>query len=273
MLELDDIQHYLLTRPNAVIAQYNFITFKTAEGGRRWINELSDIVGTAKTVMAASDTDMRWVSLALTFNGLRKLGVDEAHLATFPEPFRQGMAARAKMLGDTGINHPDNWEDNITSDDLHAVVILFARDNEERDRCIRKHVDYLKDHPGVEILSSLLLEAVPPLDYVHEHFGYRDRITTPLIEGMEVGPKGEVTLDADKKTDSRIPEYTSTAQGTNKPVKAGEFFLGYANETGTVPLQPEPAILSKNGSFLAYRKMQEHVGAFRDFLKANGDTE
>jgi hypothetical protein len=48
MLELEDIQHYLLTRPHATIAQYNFITFRTAEGGRRWINDLADIVGTAQ---------------------------------------------------------------------------------------------------------------------------------------------------------------------------------------------------------------------------------
>src|SRR5579862_7049543 len=123
MLELEDIQHYLLTRPHATIAQYNFITFRTAEAGRKWINALSDIVGNAKTVMASGETDMRWVSLAFTFQGLRKLGVDEASLATFPEPFRQGMVARAVMLGDTGINHPDNWEDNITSEDLHAVII------------------------------------------------------------------------------------------------------------------------------------------------------
>jgi hypothetical protein len=77
--------------------------------------------------MASSESDMRWVSLAFTFQGLRKLGVDEASLATFPEPFRQGMAARAAMLGDIGINHPDHWEDKIASEDLHAVVILFAR--------------------------------------------------------------------------------------------------------------------------------------------------
>ena len=100
MLELEDIQHYLLTRPNATIAQYNFITFRTAEGGRNWINALMDTVGTAKTVMNASESDMRWVSLAFTFNGLRKLGVDEASLASFPEPFRQGMAARAAVLGE-----------------------------------------------------------------------------------------------------------------------------------------------------------------------------
>ena len=250
MLELEDVQHYLLTRPHATIAQYNFITFRDAQTGRDWVNALSDIVGTAKTVMAASETDMRWVSLAFTFNGLRKLGLDEESLATFPEPFKQGMAARAQMLGDTGINHPDNWEDKITSEDLHAVVILFAKNKDERERCIKKHDQYLKDHPGVEILSSLLIEAVPPFDYVHEHFGYRDRLTTPVIEGMGIEP----------------------TPGSHAPSKAGEFFLGYPDDSGVIPIQPQPEILSKNGSFLGYRKMREHVGAFRDFLKANGNT-
>ena len=251
MLELEDIQHYLLTRPHAVIAQYNFITFRNAEAGRKWVGAMVDIVGNAKTVMAASDSDMRWVSLAFTFNGLRQLGLDEASLASFPEPFRQGMAARASMLGDTGANHPDHWEDKITSEDLHAVVILFARNKEERERCIKKHDEYLHDNPGVEILSSLLLEAIPPLDYVHEHFGYRDRLTTPVIEGMGI----------------------EASPGSTPPSKAGEFFLGYPDESGLIPVQPQPGVLSKNGSFLAYRKMREHVGAFRDFLKANGKTQ
>ena len=202
MLELDDIQHYLLTRPNASIAQYNFITFHTAEGGRKWIDALIHTVGTAEKVMAANSSDNRWVSIAFTFGGLRKLGLDEASLATFPEPFRQGMAARAGILGDTGINHPDNWEDNITSEDLHAVVILFAKDKQELERCIQKHDDYLKQAPGVSILSSLLLEAVAPMEYVHEHFGYRDRVTTPVIEGMGVEP----------------------TPGSHAPSKPGEFF-------------------------------------------------
>jgi deferrochelatase/peroxidase EfeB len=250
MLELDDIQHYLLTRPNATIAQYNFISFKNAESGRKWIAALSDKIGTVKSVMEASETDMRWVTLAFTFNGLRKLGLDEHSLSTFPEPFRQGMAARAAMLGDTGANHPDNWEDNITSPDLHAVVILFARDQNERERCVKEHQVYLDQNPGVEILSTLLLEAVPPFDYVHEHFGYRDRITTPVIEGMNI----------------------EATPGSHPPSKPGEFFLGYPDETGTVPQLPLPEVLTKNGSYLAYRKMREHVGRFRDFLKENGET-
>lgn len=251
MLELEDIQHYLLTRPNATIAQYNFMSFSDAENGRKWLNALLPTVGNAKTVIEASPTDMRWVSLAFTFNGLKKLGLDEASLATFPEAFRQGMAARAAMLGDIGPNHPDQWEDEMANEELHAVVILFAKDREERERCIQKHQKFLDQAPGVRILSSLLLEAVPPFDYVHEHFGYRDRITTPVIEGMGV----------------------EATPGSHPASKPGEFFLGYADDTGVIPVQPQPEILVKNGSFLAYRKMQEHVGAFRDFLKANGNTE
>jgi len=251
MLELDDIQHYLLTRPRAKIAKYNFMTFRNGESGRKWLNALLPTVGTVNGVEAGGETDMRWVTVAFTFNGLRKLGVDEASLSTFPEPFKQGMAARAQMLGDTGDNHPDNWEDNITSPDLHAVVILFARDQEECDRCIATHQEYLDKYPGVEILSSVHLEGVPPFEYAHEHFGYRDRVTKVTIEGID----------------------TEVTPGSTPPSKPGEFFLGYPDETGFIPTMPQPEILSKNGTFLGYRKMQEHVGKFRDFLKANGKTE
>jgi len=250
MLELDDIQHYLLARPHATIAQYNFITFKNAGSGRHWIGALLDTIGVAKTVLEANPNDMRWVSLAFTWNGLKALGIDDASLATFPEPFRQGMAARARILGDTGNNHPDFWEDKMASPDLHAVVILFAKDREERERCIKVHEQYLKENPGVEVLSTLDLEAVPPLDYVHEHFGYRDRITTPVIEGMGIEP----------------------TPGSSPPSKPGEFFLGYPDETGGIVPVPLPEILTKNGSYIAYRKMQEHVGAFRDYLKEQGST-
>jgi len=59
--------------------------------------------------------------------------------------------------------------------------------------------------------------------------------------------------------------------GSGGPLKAGEFILGYPDENGHVEL-PQPEILSRNGSFMAYRRMEEHVGAFRDFLRANGKT-
>lgn len=55
-------------------------------------------------------------------------------------------------------------------------------------------------------------------------------------------------------------------------MKAGEFFLGYADETGLQPALPEPEVLSRNGSYLAYLRLQEHIGAFRNFLRQHGES-
>ena len=56
------------------------------------------------------------------------------------------------------------------------------------------------------------------------------------------------------------------------PLKPGEFILGYPDENGPPANLPQPEILSRNGSYMAYRRLQEHVGAFRDFLRQHGQT-
>ena len=94
------------------------------------------------------------MTVAFTWNGLRALGVDEGSLATFPEEFKQGMVARAEMLGDTGENHPDNWVGGLASPDLHAIAILFARDAAERGRCQTEHDKLVAQCEGVEVLSD-----------------------------------------------------------------------------------------------------------------------
>ncbi len=183
MLELEDIQHFLLARPRAMAARYGFLTFREAAAGRAWLSGIVDKVGTGKTFAAGAALDSRWVTVAFTWNGLRALGVDESSLASFPDEFRQGMVARAQMLGDTGPNHPDHWVGGVAGPDLHGIVILFACDVAERERCVREHQQYAAKFPGVRALSTLDLEATPPLDYAHDHFGYRDRMSQPVIEG------------------------------------------------------------------------------------------
>src|SRR5947207_2319604 len=135
MLELDDIQHFLLARPPATAARYTFLTFREASQGRQWLAGLIGKVGCGKSAALTEPPDSRWVTIAFTWNGLGALGVDEASLATFPEEFRQGMVARAEVLGDTGANHPDHWVDGLASPHLHAMVVLFARSVAERERC------------------------------------------------------------------------------------------------------------------------------------------
>ena len=248
MLELDDIQHFLIARTPAIAARYEFLRFPEPAHGRAWLSAIADKVASAKTV-GQEQRDSRWVTVAFTWNGLRAMGVDDASLATFPEEFREGMATRAKIVGATGANGPEHWIGSLASPDLHAIVILFARDVAERERCAREHRRLLHE-TGADVLSSLDLEAIPPYTYAHEHFGYRDRLSEPVIEGTGVEP----------------------APGSGNPLKPGEFFLGYPDETLLQPALPSPEILSRNGSYLGYIRLQQHVGAFRDFLREHGKT-
>src|SRR3954463_14889337 len=199
MLELDEIQHFLLARPRALAARYGFLTFRQPAGGRAWLAGIIDKVGTGQVVGSGGATDSRCVTVAFTWNGLRALGVPEASLATFPEEFRQGMAARAQMVGGAGANHPARWVGGLASPDLHAIVILFARNAAERERCRAEHEMLVARCEGVEVLSSLDLEATPPFDHAHDHFGYRDRLSQPVIEGTGEEP----------------------TPGTGQPLKAG----------------------------------------------------
>jgi Dyp-type peroxidase family len=206
-------------------------------------------VGSAKTVGEGSP-DSRWITVAFTWNGLRALGMDDASLGTFPEEFRQGMASRADILGTTGKNAPEHWIGGLASPGLHAIIVLFARDAAERERCTREHQQFLKKC-GVQVVSSLDIAAIPPYDYPHEHFGYRDRLSGPAIEGTGDEP----------------------TPGSGPLLKPGEFFLGYPDQSGEQVRLPEPEILSRNGSYIAYIRLEEHVGAFRNFLKQQGKTK
>lgn len=248
-LQLDDIQHILLTRTPAMTGRYEFLTFDTAAAGQAWLTELLPHVQSAADVRDTMDESRRWITLAFTWSGLRALGVPDASLATFPGEFREGMAARADILGDTGAHAPVHWVDGL-ADDVHAIAILFARDADEHRRCIGEHDRLVARCDGVHTISYLDLNANPPFNYAHDHFGFRDRLSQPAIKGSGEDP----------------------TPGSGAALQPGEFILGYPDEDGPPTDLPEPHVLSRNGSYLAYRRLQEHVGAFRAYVSENAGT-
>jgi Dyp-type peroxidase family len=250
MLEFDDIQHILLTRAPALTGRYEFLSFREAAAGRAWLSAIKEKVQSVAAMRANVERDQRWVTVAFTWNGLRALGLDETALSSFPEEFKQGMAARAEALGDSGANAPEKWVGGLASPDLHAIAILFARDEAQRLRSVGEHDKLVTASKGVEVLSALDLNANPPFDHAHDHFGYRDRLSQPVIEGSGEEP----------------------TPGSGAPLKAGEFILGYPDENGLAADRPQPHTLARNGSFMAYRRLREHVGRFRDFLRQNAQT-
>ncbi|ODQ94426.1 Dyp-type peroxidase [Mycolicibacterium holsaticum] len=249
-LELDDIQHILLTRTPAITGRYEFLTFDTPAGGCAWLSALLDKVQSAAEVHQTMDASDRWVTLAFTWQGLRALGVPQESLATFPDAFREGMAARASILGDTGAAAPEHWLGGLAGDDLHAIAILFSRTDEQYRRSVANHDALLSRIDGVRSLSHLDLNATPPFNYAHDHFGFRDRLSQPVMKGS-----GE-----------------ESTPGSGGPLEPGEFILGYPDENGPVLGLPQPETLSRNGSYMAYRRLEEHVGLFRTYLKDHAET-
>ena len=64
----------------------------------------------------------------------------------------------------------------------------------------------------------------------------------------------------------RSPGQGAVEGGGWRPIRAGEFILGYLDEEGVLPAAPPPAELSTNGSYLVYRKLHQDVAAFRKQL-------
>jgi Dyp-type peroxidase family len=164
-------------------------------------------------------------------------------LDTFAWEFRQGMAARAKELGDTGESSPENWEKPFGTPDIHVVIVAVSPDTQRLEAALDRARKTYQEMRGITAIWRQNCHALPT---EKEPFGFRDGISHPAIEG------------------SGIP-------GTNpreQPFKAGEFVLGYRDELGGVQI-PQPEALGRNGTYIVFRKLHQRVAAFRQYLKTN----
>ncbi|HEX5835178.1 MAG TPA: hypothetical protein VFY34_15055, partial [Pyrinomonadaceae bacterium] len=122
MLELDDIQSGALRpRPAPYVATYIALRIDEADAGRELIRRVTNVVtSAANPTSPLADT---WVSVAFTYPGFKALGVPQETLDSFSWEFRQGMAARAKDLGDTGESAPEHWEKPLGTGVVHVVIV------------------------------------------------------------------------------------------------------------------------------------------------------
>ena len=242
-LELDDIQAGVLRpRPTPYVASYILIRIDDAAAGRALMGRLSEVVSSAADP-AGSGRDVG-VSVALTYQGLKALGLPQASLDSFAWEFRQGMAARAEALGDVGPSDPAHWEAPLGTSDVHVVIVGLAPDAATLEAAMARARASLEALPGVTAIWRQDC-AAPPDE--REPFGFRDGISHPAIEGS--GIPGSNPFDT--------------------PLKAGEFVLGYPDEMGGLPPMPQPDILGRNGTYVAFRKLHQKVAEFRRYLKAN----
>ena len=181
-LELDDIQSGVLRpRPTPFAATYIILCIDDRSAGRELMRRLSTVVASAAHPESpARDT---WVSVGLSFQGLKVLGVPKASLDSFPPQFREGMAARAKVLGDVGESSPERWEVPLGSAKVHVVLTAISPDTQRLESALDRARDAYRQLSGITATWRQDCHAAPD---EKEPFGYKDGISHPAIEGSGI---------------------------------------------------------------------------------------
>jgi Dyp-type peroxidase family len=247
-LDLANIQGFVVRGYRLPSAGYLLLRVVERTAASRWV---ADAAGEVITAAPWSEKPAAGINVAFTYSGLQALGVPGYSLAGFPAEFREGMAARADLNGDTGAAAPGNWEAPWGAPGgVDALVMISARD----DATLTAHKERLcaqvEANDGLTEVGWQIAAALPGH---REHFGYRDGIGQPSIEGSGVDP---------------LPGQGAVA-GRDKwrPIRAGEFILGYLDEEDALPVAAPPDQLTVNGSFMVYRKLRQDVAGFRRQLR------
>src|ERR1041385_2657745 len=107
-LDLHEIQATVLRpRPAPYFGTHVLLRVDDAQAGRKFLRRLTPHIAPATNWWNAANT---WLEIGISYAGLEALGVPQDSLQSFPEAFRVGMAARARQLGDDGVNDPKNWD-------------------------------------------------------------------------------------------------------------------------------------------------------------------
>ena len=88
------------------------------------------------------------ITVAFTYTGLQALGVPQASLDSFAPEFREGMAARAGILGDTGESSPEHWEKPLGTGEVHVAIAALSPDPARTARRRRKGMARTGRAPG-----------------------------------------------------------------------------------------------------------------------------
>jgi hypothetical protein len=240
---------------------------------------------TMRTATAEVPSDTTPINVTFTYSGLAALKLNETTLASFPDAFKQGMAARAQRLRDNGPSAPETWEgelglpsihgyftggfagDGLPRDEsfwksLRADVVAFNDPIDPRGELLRFWLRLIFRGLGLGILHIELGQEPYRVDdegkIVHEavrveHFGFRDGLSQPFVDlGLgDTAPGGG----------------NPSRNGTWTPIAPGEIFLNLPDEDNEIQLSPVSEKLRNGSTFLVFRKLEQDVAGFRAFLR------
>jgi len=241
--------------------------FKEMSSSRYYLLQVSDpslakqflsVVTDNLTSITTPEKDSH-LNIGFTKTGLQALGLNEKNLGTFSREFREGMVTdhRTRLLGDTESSAPHKWLwGGPNNDRIDLILMIFGKD----DATAENYYINLKNKFSPGFKEVYLLNG-NPLPNDREHFGFKDGISQPAIEGI-----GKTEIENDN-------------------IKTGEFVMGYKNEYNIYPDTPlleeeqgdthllkmdaeynKKKDLGRNGTYFVLRQLEEDVKGFWSFL-------
>lgn len=248
-MDLADIQGNIVTAYRVRNARHFVLTFGTPTGAGGLLGLLvSGDEQKSPQVSRASehlDAASYRLNLGVTANGMRVIGLPEAIMGLFPESYLRGPAYNAGSMGDDGPADPSNWTmGGPGNPEVHAIVSLYT--NEHKEPMIDRLSAWLRSLFAQHDIEVVHQRDGQALDGNRVHFNFRDGIAQPQIAGAP-GPRR-----ADMQPDS----------------SPGEFLLGkgYVNQFRGNFIDDLPAELADNGSYGAFRILQQKVFDFEEFI-------
>jgi Dyp-type peroxidase family len=250
-LDLGNIQGNIVPGFNKDHQAFLLVTFRDGQAGRQWLTTLQPEVASAKEVLAFKD-------LFQTIRGrrpddptardrgtLRVVSATWTNVAvTFSGLQLTGAAGDlARFPTAFQADRVPGVQPIARQADIHALVIVAADHIENLDATVQRERQRMLAHRVAEV-ASLRGDTLPGDQRGHEQFGFADGVSQPLLAGTSIG--------------------------NGPPVAAGEFVLGYPDQTG-IPSGHELPDWTRHGSFLAFLQLQQQVGAFRSSMRRNAE--
>ncbi|HLL72882.1 MAG TPA: Dyp-type peroxidase [Pyrinomonadaceae bacterium] len=248
----------------------SYVLLSVADGARArgWLGRLTADITTAEVKQEGTS-----INIAFTVRGLARLDLHDGTLATFSRAFREGMATehRSRILGDAEDNAPSNWDWGGTDANAPDILLmLFGCEEAALDELIgRLRAGFAEG--GISELRAL---GAGRQSDSHEHFGFADGIGQPAIEGSPQAEKalpkniikpGEVLFsyqnDYGKPADG--PLVAPALDPQNLLPDAPPIDDTQTASTTTTPIQRD---LGRNGTYLVFRQLAQHVSKFWLFL-------
>lgn len=307
--EAGEIQGDILAGFNKDYRLYLFLMFPDTARARAWLKELTLHIATTRVVAAFDERfsaarrarggddpenlKATWVNVSFTLTGLSILFNDQTKLKGLADQYkafaegpvgpldpktRQRSTARADTLRDSGpLSGPESWViggiDKNSHEDKQTIHALLNIQSDTPDDLLVE-VGKMRTLATQHGLLSVLEQqgaTLPGLARGHEHFGFKDGISQPGVQGFD--PAGPGNPDDPSDTLGEVE-----GKPGRSIIAGGEFILGYPVENPGKPLIPprvEPEVLTdnlawmKNGSFQVFRRLAQDVASFWGQVTAN----